>query len=341
MVKISVVIPVYNCERYLDEAVASVLSQPYDAIDIVLVDDGSTDHSAALCDELATQYSNISVIHQANAGVSAARNRGIEHVISRSTNVLCGGGYLAFLDADDAWSKSFFTDNSVAEFPDAEIILNRSMNCNTTLERGRAFTPIKEGVYPGGRETVSKCLNQHFGAALYSCKLLSEQNIRFVEGLSCSEDKLFLRKCVFTAKSIALSNKLLYLYRNNPLSVVHNRTFGIIYFESLFAAYYAYDYDGKGLIGWYLVDMIEEHFHYFGSVFSLKQWMNEHENYVQIAKEFGGNRANRTLADLEKHPFRYALKKYLAGAVELIVRKTIRLRWVSQIMERIRYPIPM
>lgn len=339
MVKISVVIPVHNCERYLNEAVYSALNQPYDAIDIVLVDDGSTDGSSALCDELATLHSNISVIHQANAGVSAARNRGIEYVLSRNTNVC--GGYIAFLDADDAWLRNFFTNDSVAEFPNVQIILNRSIDCNTTLKKGRPFAQIEEGIYQGGQEMVPKCLGQHFGAALYSCHLLRERNIRFVEGLRHSEDVLFLKKCIFTADSIALSNKPLYLYRSNPTSAVHNRDFGTAYFEPIFAAYLATDHDGKGYVCWYLVDMIEEHFRHFGSISSLRKWMDEHENYVQIARDWGGNRANRTLSNLEKHPFRYALKKYLAGAVVLIVRKTIRLRWISQLVERIRYPIPL
>lgn len=339
MVQISVIIPVYNCERYLNDAVSSVLNQSYDAIDIVLVDDGSTDRSATLCNELATLHDNISVIHQANAGVSAARNRGIEWVLSQSTNV--SEGYIAFLDADDAWVKEFFTNDSVAEFPNVQIILNRSIDCNTTLKKGRPFAQIEEGIYQGGQEMVPKCLGQHFGAVLYSCRLLREQNIRFVEGLRHSEDILFLKKCVFAADSIALSNKPLYLYRSNPTSAVHSRDFGIAYFEPIFAAYLAADHDGKGYVCWYLVDMIQEHFRHFGSISSLRKWMNEHENYVQIAREFGGDRANRTLSRLELHPFRYALKNYLAGAAALIVRKTTRLRWISQLVERIRYPIPL
>ncbi len=90
--RVSVIIPVYNRERYLPEAVRSVLAQSYPAFEVVLVDDGSTDNSAAIAREFGppVRYS-----HQANAGQAAARNRGVE---------LATGTMLAFLDSDDYWS---------------------------------------------------------------------------------------------------------------------------------------------------------------------------------------------------------------------------------------------
>ena len=102
MAFIHVIIPVYNAKKYLREAVRSVLIQPCKDIEIILVNDGSTDGSADLCDELAAEESRISVIHQQNQGVSAARNAGIEKVLERGTD-----GYIAFLDADDMWASSF------------------------------------------------------------------------------------------------------------------------------------------------------------------------------------------------------------------------------------------
>lgn len=89
--KVSVVIPVYNVEMYLRQCVESVLGMEC-GHEIILVDDGSTDGSGALCDELASRYANISVVHQQNGGLSAARNTGIRH----ST-----GEYIMFLDSDD------------------------------------------------------------------------------------------------------------------------------------------------------------------------------------------------------------------------------------------------
>ena len=92
---ISVIIPVYNVKPYLRMCADSVFSQTFRNLEIIFVDDGSTDGSGELCDELAAEDSRVRVIHQANGGLSAARNTGID----AST-----GAYLYFLDSDDAIS---------------------------------------------------------------------------------------------------------------------------------------------------------------------------------------------------------------------------------------------
>lgn len=94
MMTVSVVIPVYNVKPYLERCVHSVLRQTYKNVEIILVDDGSTDGSAELCDLLGKTDPRIMVIHQENQGLSGARNTGIHHAT---------GEYIAFLDSDDEW----------------------------------------------------------------------------------------------------------------------------------------------------------------------------------------------------------------------------------------------
>lgn len=92
---ITVVIPVYNCERYVARAIKSVLDQPCgDRAEILVVDDGSTDKSGEVCDRIASENSNVYVIHKENGGVSTARNWESEKAT---------GEYIAFLDSDDWW----------------------------------------------------------------------------------------------------------------------------------------------------------------------------------------------------------------------------------------------
>lgn len=337
---IYVVIPVYNCKEYLEEAVRSVLNQEYKRIEIVLIDDGSKDGSSALCDKLAQEYSRITVIHQENNGVSSARNTGIEFILQKHRDSL-EGRYIAFLDADDAWVDGFFTNTSVSAFPHTHIVRFQSQRCNSTFTRCCEPIPMEEGMYAGGKDMISRCLSQHFGAALYACGLLEAHTIRFSERLRYSEDVLFLRKCVSLADSVALLNKILYMYRNNPVSAVHIRNFGITYFEPMFAAYLATDSDGEGFVSWYLVDMIDEHFRHFGTVSELKQWMAGHEEYVEIARKHGGERANSVLAALDSHPLSYALKRYVIGGVSKLARKVIHVRSVSALVERVKYPIQL
>lgn len=89
---ISVIVPVYNVEQYLRRCVHSILKQTYGNFELILVDDGSTDHSGAICDELSSEDGRIIVLHQSNGGLSAARNGGL---------AVAGGEYIAFIDSDD------------------------------------------------------------------------------------------------------------------------------------------------------------------------------------------------------------------------------------------------
>lgn len=91
---ISVIIPVYNTESYLERCLKSILSQSFTDIELLLVDDGSTDRSGAICDEYAVRDNRIKVLHQENGGVSSARNLGLDQAT---------GEYVIFADADDYW----------------------------------------------------------------------------------------------------------------------------------------------------------------------------------------------------------------------------------------------
>ena len=89
---ISIIIPVYNVEKYLRKCLDSIINQTYKKLEIILIDDGSTDNSGKICEEYAKKDDRIIVIHKENAGVSSARNRGIE---------LANGKYIGFIDSDD------------------------------------------------------------------------------------------------------------------------------------------------------------------------------------------------------------------------------------------------
>ena len=89
---ISVVVPVYNVEKYLERCVDSIIKQTYKNLDIILVDDGSQDNSGKICDKYKEKYNNIQVIHQKNQGLSIARNNGL---------AIAEGNYITFIDSDD------------------------------------------------------------------------------------------------------------------------------------------------------------------------------------------------------------------------------------------------
>ncbi len=113
MKKISVIIPVYNVENDIRFCLDSVLNQTYKNLQIILVDDGSTDSSGDICDEYKNKDSRIQVIHKQNGGLSDARNKGLE---------IADGDYIAFLDSDDYIYKTFYEElyNLITKY-DADI----------------------------------------------------------------------------------------------------------------------------------------------------------------------------------------------------------------------------
>ena len=98
MPKVSVIIPVYQAEKYIKSCIDSILEQSFSDFELLLIDDGSTDQSGAICDNYAQMDKRVKVIHQKNAGVSAARNAGLE---------ICCGEYVTFVDADDCIDRGF------------------------------------------------------------------------------------------------------------------------------------------------------------------------------------------------------------------------------------------
>ena len=99
MKKISVIVPVYNVEKYLDKCIESILNQTFKNLEIILLDDGSTDNSGKMCDEYAKKDSRIKVVHKENGGISDTRNKGID---------VSTGEYIGFVDSDDYISEDMF-----------------------------------------------------------------------------------------------------------------------------------------------------------------------------------------------------------------------------------------
>ena len=101
MIKLSIIIPVYNTEKYLHRCIESVLRQKKEWLELIIVDDGSNDVCADMCDEYGIEDDNIKVIHKTNGGLSSARNTGLE---------VASGEFIAFLDSDDLFDTCFIDD---------------------------------------------------------------------------------------------------------------------------------------------------------------------------------------------------------------------------------------
>lgn len=224
---ISVIVPIYNMEKYLGRCIESILSQTYQAIELILIDDGSTDGSLACCRAYAEADSRIKVIHQKNSGVSAARNKGIQNA---------SGAYIAFVDPDDWIEKDMYellykqlkvyhTDVCLCDF--YRDTKNRSVPKSFEFEeellnKEKIIDELINNMI--GIEDISFKSTYVMGCAwrgLYSKDFIKEHQLSFVEGLSIMEDLVFMVQMLLKCEYAAILHKPLYHYIQNPKSTLH------------------------------------------------------------------------------------------------------------------------
>lgn len=150
--ELSVIIPVYNGERFLEDTLTSVLQQTYKDFELILVDDGSTDNTPQICEEYAKKDRRIKVIHQKNGGMSNARDNGYK-IASDHT-------WIAFLDADDIFSPNMFED--MMKYKEAEIVCVCYKNVNSNKISAHPMDTSNTSVEPmSGREMLYRCFYPH------------------------------------------------------------------------------------------------------------------------------------------------------------------------------------
>ena len=331
MAFIHVIIPCYNVEKYLEQAVYSVLNQPCNEIDIVLVDDGSPGRTPQLCHEIATCEKRVHVIHKLNGGVSSARNAGIDYVLQQYADNL-SGQYIAFLDGDDAWQEDFLcaaVTEKLAE--DFDLIGYQSCVCDENLHKKETpnLNP-QEGSLCGGADHVWAHSSQHFAAMFYSCGFLREYHIRFQEGLRYSEDKIFSMTCMYLAERIYLENRQMYLYRIVGGSAMTSRKFGIPYFVPIIDGYLRLDKQmqpytnpsrgmlmaAKHCVRHYIMDMLDEHFQYGRPKAQVDALLAERSQFVDAltaANAFADCQPDPRYLHYCSSPRNYILKQRIVG----------------------------
>lgn len=228
---VSIVIPVYNVEKYIDRCLKSVINQTYSNLEIILVDDGSPDNCPQICDEWAKRDSRIKVIHKVNAGLGMARNTGIENA---------NGKYIFFFDSDDFIDLNVVKDCVIcAERDKAEIVMYGLFSVddnedvvedNYPKSNKRLFkdNEIIDFILPNmlGRDPrTGKQLNFNMSASgrMFSLTLIKNCNWCFVsEREYISEDFYSLLDLYSHVKVHSIINKSYYYYCNNNSSLTHS-----------------------------------------------------------------------------------------------------------------------
>lgn len=214
---ISVIVPVFNVARFLEECISSIINQTIYDLQIILIDDGSTDGSGSICDRFAERDKRILVIHQTNAGVSNARNAGIR---------VAKGKYISFIDADDMLPKDAY-----------KILLDKPLDY-PALTMGRMQRISEDGAlleqslefYTGEIESsifLKDLLEEReftylgfLWDKLFLHDVIEKNGLLFNQEIKLNEDRLFILQYMFYVKKVFLINNVVYYYRQRSNGII-------------------------------------------------------------------------------------------------------------------------
>ena len=212
MIKISIIIPIHNAEKYLDKCLESVINQTFEDIEIICINDGSSDNSIQILKEYVEKDKRIKIINQNNKGVSAARNEGLK---------VAQGDYICFVDADDWLDKKMLLESKILinkNQPDIIIcdifnVYNNSIVPTNRLHHFILKNKIKEFKFSENKEICYQSCA--VWAKLFKKDFLIQNNLNFVEGITHGEDTIFWLSCLSCNPKLSLIDKYLYYYFKN------------------------------------------------------------------------------------------------------------------------------
>lgn len=221
-VLVSVIVPVYNVEKYLHECIDSIIAQTYKNIEILLIDDGSTDKSSSICDKWQKKDNRIKAYHQENLGVSAARNKGLN---------MAQGDYIIFVDGDDVVSNDMCKLMlECALDTNADIVMSdylRVPNKNFTNHNCYDKDGNQKCVLMNLEETIYKITDINYQSGINAVTKIYKSNIaknhRFMEGYPLGEDQEYVFACIHDSHVIGYLNCITYYYISRNDSAVNQQ----------------------------------------------------------------------------------------------------------------------
>lgn len=203
---ISIVIPVYNVEKFLRKCIDSIIAQTFSDWELILINDGSKDDSGTICDEYSAKNDRIKVIHKKNEGVSKARNTGIDYA---------GGEFICFIDSDDWIEPTFLSDFNVLKNK-CDFYFSGSLY--DTYEKVYSYKKYKEKFCRNKYEIRNEFFDQDLlsngypWGKLYRTQIIRENNLRFNENLTINEDHIFVFQYFLHISSLYITNTAGYHY---------------------------------------------------------------------------------------------------------------------------------
>lgn len=293
---ISVIIPAYNAEKHLDKAVQSVLCQMDGSLELILVNDGSTDGTGAMCDAYAAENPNVRVIHKENGGTSSTKNMGIQIAVGR---------YITFMDSDD-----YLDPTAYAEI--REVLLRHAPDCldfgwryvSNGEDMAPAFHKLPKNVLLGEKELIEQILPpllnlrkdpDHFifdfcWNKVFRAEIIRRHGVQFDVDKRVWEDRTFLLRCLRHSKTYYAMDRCFYNYVDMPGSL--SRRYSLDFFRIILANFRHY----KDLFG----DQFD-----FDTQYANDYWCHAIENMIYRSLEQTENQEQirynilETLADAQ------------------------------------------
>lgn len=303
--KVSVIVPVYNAEKYLHRCIDSILAQTFTDFELLLIDDGSKDKSGAICDEYAVKDSRVRVFHKENGGVSSARNLGLDNAC---------GSYITFVDSDDYLEAKCLSTLVSQQNIDLTIV---NYVCHKCFKR---IIPDSVSFVLQGENVLYDFLNQRTNIGslrtpwgkLYKKCLIDKIKLRFNEELHIAEDTIFVLQYCINCRSLEMIDNPLYNYEysdsNKETSLARNEGLYINQYSLVFKELWRLNEQFKSSIG------VEDNIlyrYYIDEIFSMTLVSVLHARNCSVLKAFSSDiNVQRCMAELDLSKF-YGRKGYL------------------------------
>lgn len=311
---VSIIVPVYNVEKYLERSIGSLIDQSYRNIEIILIDDGSTDTSSIICDKYACKDRRIKVKHIQNAGVSNARNIALD---------MATGDYISFVDADD-WLDNHFIEES----------LDDMQKYKTDILLGNFYFEYENGVSKQGLENLQTChMNNIEALQMMFVMLKQKKNIpwtvwgklyhkrvigecRFYDDFSMGEDAIWLWNVLKNAKNVIYSPFCGYHYLQRDSSVMHKQKASHILDDKKMYEYFFFD--RYWLNNQALISYFEDRYFAAKVTTVIRLFKKNDEAARKEFRDFKDNYSRCLLAEWRLHSLKGMLKMLIASGCGIL-----------------------
>ena len=208
--KYSVIVPVYNVEKYLDRCINSIISQKYNNFELILVDDGSPDNCPEICDNWAKKDSRIKVIHKENGGLSSARNAALD---------IAKGDYILFVDSDDYVESNYFDE--IEKFAERNsLIVFTAIQKKPNGDKKREIKNLDNSysIFEKTKYLISSRIINTVWSKIFDRGLIEKYNMRFGEKFVPAEDFAFSMQYLLLCENVLVINNSIYVYDERNLN---------------------------------------------------------------------------------------------------------------------------